>query len=173
MRRYSVPKWNVRWVGVGWSQYVRIGESNRSVERHFTVNSVACHQTGIRREREDYSDPQGEGCVQSSSCNCPGARWFAAVSEGHNVVKVSKNLSWFGTWVGACSCASSNSLEEPVWHERTFIPPALLVRPHQVLSVLWRAHKGFRVAPPNVATHSFFVGAKEEMSRTHEERKGE
>ena len=29
------------------AQYVRIGESNRSVERHFTVNSVACHLTDI------------------------------------------------------------------------------------------------------------------------------
>ena len=33
------------------TQYVRIGESNRSVERHFTVNSAACHLTGIRLER--------------------------------------------------------------------------------------------------------------------------
>ena len=93
---------------------MRTGGSNRLVERHFTVNSVACHLSSIRQEREDYSDPQGEGCVQSSSCNCPGARWFAAMSEGHNVVCASTNLSWFGTCVDACSCASSNSLEEPV-----------------------------------------------------------
>ena len=82
--------------------------------RHFTVNSLACYLTDIRLEREDYSDPKGEGYMQSSSCNCLGARWFTAMSEGHNVVCASKNLSWFGTCVGACSCASSNSLEELV-----------------------------------------------------------
>ena len=56
-------------------------ESDRSVERHFTVNSAACHLTGMRQKREDYSDTLGEGRVQSLNCNCPGARWFAVLSK--------------------------------------------------------------------------------------------
>ena len=60
---------------------MRIGESNRSVERHFTVNSATCHLTGTHLKREDYNDPLGEGRVQSLNCNCPGVRWFAVLSK--------------------------------------------------------------------------------------------
>ena len=88
-----VQKWSGGCVGGGGgisafqvinnrAQYVRIYIQKRAadlVERHFTVNSAACHLTGICLEREDYSDPQGEGCVQSSSCNCLSARWFDMV----------------------------------------------------------------------------------------------
>ena len=96
---------------------MRKGESNRSVERNFTVNSAACHLTGIRLQREDYSDPQGEGRVQSSSCNCPGARWFATLSK-RAIMKLRIDELIIVWNLRRCLLLSTLELitEEPVWH---------------------------------------------------------
>ena len=101
------------------------------------------------------------------------------VKEGHNVVCVSTNLSWFGTCVGACSCASSNSLQKNQCNTNELLSPPLLVCLRQVHSL--QTHKRCRVGSLIVPNHRlysrrhFFFGqgrrAKEEMSRTHDERK--
>ena len=75
------------------------------------------------------------------------------VKEGHNVVCVSTNLSWFETCVGACSCASSNSLQKNQCNTNEPLSPPLLVCLRQVHSLLWHAHKRCRVGPLIVATH--------------------
>ena len=75
------------------------------------------------------------------------------VKEGHNVVCVSTNLSWFGTCVGACSCASSNSLQKNQCNTNEPLSPPPLVCLRQVHSLLWHAHKRCRVGPLIVANH--------------------
>ena len=75
------------------------------------------------------------------------------VKEGHNVVCVSTNLSWFVTCLGACSCASSNSLQKNQCNTNEPLSPPPLVCLRQVHSLLWHAHKRCRVAPLVVANH--------------------
>ena len=75
------------------------------------------------------------------------------VKEGHNVVCVSTDLSWFETCVGACSCASSNSLQKNQCNTNEPLSPPLLVCLRQVHSLLWHAHKRCRVGPLIVANH--------------------
>ena len=100
------------------------------------------------------------------------------VKEGHNVVCVSTNLSWFETCVGACSCASSNSLQKNQCNTNEPLSPPLLVCLRQVHSLLWHAHKRCRVGPLIVANHLGGGGgqgrrAKEEVPKTHDEIKEE
>ena len=73
------------------------------------------------------------------------------IKEGHNVVCVSTNLSWFGTCVGPCSCTSSNSLQKNQCNtnETLSAPPPVCLR--QVHSL--HAHKRCRIDPLIVANH--------------------
>ena len=101
------------------------------------------------------------------------------VKEGHNVVCVSTNLSWFETCVGACSCASSNSLQKNQCNTNEPLSPPPLVCLRQVHYLLWHAHKRCRVGPLIVANHFGGGGGgqgrrvKEEVPKTHDEIKEE
>ena len=99
------------------------------------------------------------------------------IKEGHNVVCVSTNLSWFGTCVGACSCASSNSLQKNQCNTNEPLSPPPLVCLRQVHSLLRRAHKRCRVGPLIVANHGlrsrrhfFWAGAEGERRNVEDAR---